>query len=238
MVATREAVALRGDHRLDDHVDREVRALARVREVEREITRLVAQERVDDRRDHLARWHLRHLGDLAQLGELGLVVVDPDLPVGDRGEADVPPLPPLGLFSEESRKELDEVAVARARQHAETLEQRELYAVAGHEIALGELGGEIAQLAPDHGREVNGFVGQLLGIGESFAQAVRWRADRPRPARRQRSASPAQSTSRDRPKPPSNVASASYDTILSECERSERRDERSRRARGCCAGRA
>ena len=77
--------------------------------------------------------------DLRELGELGLVAVDPHLAVGDRREADAPALAPLRLLGEEAGEELHEVAVARAGQHAEAVEQLELHLVARDEIALGEL---------------------------------------------------------------------------------------------------
>ena len=108
--------------------------------------------------------------ELAQLGELGLVAVDPDLAIGDRREVDAPPLAPLRLLGEEAGEELDEVTVARAGQHAEALEQRELHAVARDEVALGELGRDVAELAADLVGEVDRLVGELLGIGEQLAQ--------------------------------------------------------------------
>ena len=55
----------------------------------------------------------------------------PHLAVRDRRELDAPALAPARLLGEEAGEELDEVAVARAGQHAEALEQRELHLVAG-----------------------------------------------------------------------------------------------------------
>ena len=136
----------------------QVGTLAGVRQVEREVTRLVAQERVDHRRDHLARRQVGNVRRGLQLRELALVVVLPGFAVGDRREPDAPPLAPLRLLGEEAGEELDEVAVARAGQHAEAFEQRELHPVGGEHVALAEAAAEAVLLVAEARRQVHRLV--------------------------------------------------------------------------------
>ena len=128
----REAVAVRDAHRLDHRT-----SAARsghwpgVREVEREGARLVAQEasRSSARPSRPTAWSAPRSSSRSFANSAWKWSTH-CLAFGDRREPDAPALAPLRLLGEEAGEELDEVAVARAGQHAEALEQRELHPVA------------------------------------------------------------------------------------------------------------
>src|SRR5207248_6859709 len=102
--------------------------------------------------------------------ELALVVPGVVLAVRDRRQSHTPTFAPTRLLGEEAGEELDEMAIARARKHAEALEQRELDPMLRDQVGLLELGGECHDLGIETGRQVDRLVLQALRVAEQGSQ--------------------------------------------------------------------
>src|SRR5205085_9566783 len=110
----------------------------------------------------------------AHLGELLLVCVGIDLPIGNRRELDAPALAPARLVGEKPREELDEVTVARAREHAEPLEERQLDLVVLENVAFADAARKAHGLFAQTCRKRDRRRAETVGIGNQRAEPIEW----------------------------------------------------------------
>ena len=120
-LAAARAVRVGDAHRLDHDVVRDPGRLARVGKVERERAALVADHRVDERRDHLARRHRRHFVGGEPRLEVGLVRSSCAMRSAIVVRCTCQRSPQPDCLGEEAGEELAQVPVVRGGQRTEPL---------------------------------------------------------------------------------------------------------------------